>query len=110
MNIAEKRIPLDGRFGMTIDGVNLDVRVSTIPTVYGEKCVIRLLSTADEKTRKITDLGMTLYNYEMFKQIIRCPHGVMLVTGPTGSGKSTTLYLSLIHISQPNKRRLTSKK
>ena len=89
MNIAEKRIPLDGRFGMTIDGVNLDVRVSTIPTVYGEKCVIRLLSTADEKTRKITDLGMTLYNYEMFKQIIRCPHGVMLVTGPTGSGKST---------------------
>ena len=49
MNIAEKRIPLDGRFGMTIDGVNLDVRVSTIPTVYGEKCVIRLLSTADEK-------------------------------------------------------------
>ena len=66
MNIAEKRIPLDGRFGMTIDGVNLDVRVSTIPTVYGEKCVIRLLSTADEKTRKITDLGMTLYNSEMF--------------------------------------------
>lgn len=102
MNIAEKRIPLDGRFGMTIDGVNLDVRVSTIPTVYGEKCVIRLLSTADEKTRKITDLGMTLYNYEMFKQIIRCPHGVMLVTGPTGSGKSTTLYATLGELSKPN--------
>ena len=88
MNIAEKRIPLDGRFGMKIDGINLDVRVSTIPCVYGEKCVIRLLSTADEKTRKITDLGMTDYNYEMFKQIIRCPNGVMLVTGPTGSGKT----------------------
>lgn len=102
MNIAEKRIPLDGRFGMTIDGVNLDVRVSTIPTVYGEKCVIRLLSTADEKTRKITDLGMTLYNYEMFKQIIRCPHGVILVTGPTGSGKSTTLYATLGELSKPN--------
>ncbi len=102
MNIAEKRIPLDGRFGMTIDGTNLDVRVSTIPTVYGEKCVIRLLSTADEKTRKITDLGMTLYNYEMFKQIIRCPHGVMLVTGPTGSGKSTTLYATLGELSKPN--------
>lgn len=87
---------------MTIDGVNLDVRVSTIPTVYGEKCVIRLLSTADEKTRKITDLGMTLYNYEMFKQIIRCPHGVMLVTGPTGSGKSTTLYATLGELSKPN--------
>ena len=102
MNIAEKRIPLDGRFGMTIDGVNLDVRVSTIPTVYGEKCVIRLLSTADEKTRKITDLGMTDYNYEMFKQIIRCPNGVMLVTGPTGSGKSTTLYATLGELSKPN--------
>lgn len=102
MNIAEKRIPLDGRFGMVIDGISLDVRVSTIPTVYGEKCVIRLLSTADEKTRKITDLGMTLYNYEMFKQIIRCPHGVMLVTGPTGSGKSTTLYATLGELSKPN--------
>ena len=102
MNIAEKRIPLDGRFGMKIDGINLDVRVSTIPCVYGEKCVIRLLSTADEKTRKITDLGMTLYNYEMFKQIIRCPHGVMLVTGPTGSGKSTTLYATLGELSKPN--------
>lgn len=102
MNIAEKRIPLDGRFGMKIDGINLDVRVSTIPCVYGEKCVIRLLSTADEKTRKITDLGMTDYNYEMFKQIIRCPNGVMLVTGPTGSDKSTTLYATLGELSKPN--------
>ena len=102
MNIAEKRIPLDGRFGMKIDGINLDVRVSTIPCVYGEKCVIRLLSTADEKTRKITDLGMTDYNYEMFKQIIRCPNGVMLVTGPTGSGKSTPLYATLGELSKPN--------
>ncbi len=102
MNIAEKRIPLDGRYGTRIDGVNLDVRISTIPCVYGEKCVIRLLSTADEKTRKITDLGMTEYNYQMFKQIIKCPNGVMLVTGPTGSGKSTTLYATLGELSQPN--------
>ncbi len=102
MNIAERRIPLDGRYGTRIDGVNLDVRISTIPCVYGEKCVIRLLSTADEKTRKITDLGMTEYNYQMFKQIIRCPNGVMLVTGPTGSGKSTTLYATLGELSQPN--------
>lgn len=102
MNIAEKRIPLDGRFGTVIDGVTLDVRVSSIPTVYGEKVVIRLLSTADEKSRKITDLGMTDYNYEMFKDIIRCPHGVMLVTGPTGSGKSTTLYATLGELSKPN--------
>ncbi|MGN0687518.1 MAG: GspE/PulE family protein [Oscillospiraceae bacterium] len=102
MNIAERRIPLDGRFGMIIDGVQQDLRVSTIPCVYGEKCVIRLLSSADEKTRKITDLGMTDYNYEMYKQIIRCPNGVMLVTGPTGSGKSTTLYATLGELSQPN--------
>ena len=102
MNIAEKRIPLDGRFGTTIDGTNLDMRVSTIPCVYGEKCVIRLLSTADAAAKKITDLGMTDYNYEMFEQIIRCPNGVMLVTGPTGSGKSTTLYATLGELSRPN--------
>ena len=102
MNIAERRIPLDGRFGTRIDGVNLDMRVSTIPCVYGEKCVIRLLSTADDKARKITDLGMTDYNYKMYKEIIRCPNGVMLVTGPTGSGKSTTLYATLGELSQPN--------
>ncbi len=102
MNIAEKRIPLDGRFGMVIDGVQQDFRVSTLPCVYGEKCVIRLLATGDEKARKITDLGMTDYNYEMYKQIIRCPNGVMLVTGPTGSGKSTTLYATLGELSKPN--------
>ncbi len=102
MNIAEKRIPLDGRYSMIIDGVQQDFRVSTIPCVWGEKCVIRLLSSADEKTRKITDLGMTDYNYELYKQIIRCPNGVMLVTGPTGSGKSTTLYATLGELSQPN--------
>ncbi len=102
MNIAEKRIPLDGRYGMVIDGVQQDFRVSTIPCVWGEKCVIRLLATGDEKARKITDLGMTDYNYEMYKQIIRCPNGVMLVTGPTGSGKSTTLYATLGELSKPN--------
>lgn len=102
MNIAEKRIPLDGRSSAVIDGVTQDLRISTIPTVYGEKCVIRLLATGDEKARKITDLGMTDYNYEMFRQIIRCPNGVMLVTGPTGSGKSTTLYATLGELSKPN--------
>ena len=102
MNIAEKRIPLDGRYGVRIDGINQDLRVSSIPTVYGEKVVIRLLATGDEKARKITDLGMTDYNYEMFSSILRCPHGVLLVTGPTGSGKSTTLYAALGELSKPN--------
>lgn len=102
MNIAEKRIPLDGRYGVRVDGVNQDLRVSSIPTVYGEKVVIRLLATGDESARKITDLGMTDYNYEMFSSILRCPHGVLLVTGPTGSGKSTTLYAALGELSKPN--------
>lgn len=102
MNIAEKRVPLDGRYGMVIDGINQDLRVSSIPTVYGEKVVMRLLATGDESARKVTDLGMTDYNFEMFEQIIRCPHGVMLVTGPTGSGKSTTLYATLGELSRPN--------
>jgi type IV pilus assembly protein PilB len=102
MNIAEKRVPLDGRFGMIIDNTSLDVRVSSIPTVFGEKVVVRLLATGNEKTLRITELGMTQYNYEMFKQIIRCPHGVMMVTGPTGSGKSTTLYATLSELSKPN--------
>ena len=102
MNIAEKRIPLDGRFGMQLHGVNLDVRVSSIPTVFGEKVVIRLLATGNEKTLRVQELGMTPHNYEMFKQIIRCPHGVMMVTGPTGSGKSTTLYATLSELSRPN--------
>ncbi|MCL2018189.1 MAG: Flp pilus assembly complex ATPase component TadA [Oscillospiraceae bacterium] len=102
MNIAERRIPLDGRFGMIIDGINLDVRVSSIPTVFGEKVVIRLLASGDSKTMRVTELGMTAHNYEMFKSVIRCPHGVMLVTGPTGSGKSTTLYATLGELSKPN--------
>jgi type IV pilus assembly protein PilB len=102
MNIAEKRVPLDGRFGMIIDNVNLDMRVSSIPTVFGEKAVIRLLASGESKALRITELGMTEYNYEMFKMIVRCPHGVMLVTGPTGSGKSTTLYATLGELSKPN--------
>ncbi|MCL2109243.1 MAG: Flp pilus assembly complex ATPase component TadA [Oscillospiraceae bacterium] len=102
MNIAEKRIPLDGRFGMVLEGTNLDVRVSSIPTVFGEKVVIRLLATGNERTLRVTELGMTAHNYEMFKDIIRCPHGVMMVTGPTGSGKSTTLYATLSELSKPH--------
>lgn len=102
MNIAEKRIPQDGRFTQVVDGSTLDVRVSSLPTVNGEKIVIRILSTGQIALRKITDLGMTDYNYKMFEQMIKCPHGVMLVTGPTGSGKTTTLYAALGELAKPN--------
>lgn len=102
MNIAEKRVPQDGRFSQVVDNTTLDVRVSSIPTVNGEKIVIRILSTGQIALRKITDLGMTDYNYDMFEKMIKCPHGVVLVTGPTGSGKTTTLYAALGEIAKPN--------
>ncbi|MCM1022603.1 MAG: Flp pilus assembly complex ATPase component TadA [Prevotella sp.] len=102
MNIAEKRIPQDGRFTQVVDGTTLDVRVSNLPTVNGEKVVIRILSTGDVGVRKITDLGMSAYNYERFASILKVPQGVVLVTGPTGSGKTTTLYAALGEIAKPN--------
>lgn len=102
MNIAEKRIPQDGRFTQVVDGCTLDVRVSSLPMVNGEKIVIRILSTGQIALRKITDLGMSDYNYAMFEHMLRVPHGVILVTGPTGSGKTTTLYAALGEIARPN--------
>lgn len=102
MNIAEKRIPQDGRFTQVVDGTTLDVRVSNLPTVNGEKVVIRILSTGDVGVRKITDLGMTAYNYERFAAMLKVPQGVVLVTGPTGSGKTTTLYAALGEIAKPH--------
>ena len=102
MNIAEKRVPQDGRFTQVVDGTTLDVRVSNLPTVNGEKCVIRILATGDVGVRKITDLGMTDYNYDRFSRLIKVPQGVMLVTGPTGSGKTTTLYAALGELAKPN--------
>ena len=102
MNIAEKRVPQDGRFSQVVDGTTLDVRVSSLPTVNGEKIVIRILSTGDVAVRKITELGMIDYNYKMFEKMIKVPHGVLLVTGPTGSGKTTTLYAALGELAKPN--------
>lgn len=102
MNIAEKRIPQDGRMSQFVDGTTLDLRVSNLPMIYGEKVVIRILATGNMSLRKITDLGMTDYNYERFASCLKVPQGVVLVTGPTGSGKSTTLYAALGEIAKPN--------
>ena len=101
MNIAEKRIPQDGRMSQVIDGATVDLRVSNLPMVYGEKVVIRILA-GDNSVRRIQDLGMTDYNYERFVSCLKVPQGVVLVTGPTGSGKSTTLYAALGEIAKPN--------
>ena len=101
MNIAEKRIPQDGRMSQVIDGTTVDLRVSNLPMVYGEKVVLRILA-GDSSVRKIQDLGMTDYNYERFVSCLKVPQGVVLVTGPTGSGKSTTLYAALGEIAKPN--------
>lgn len=100
MNIAEKRIPQDGRMSQVIDGTTVDLRVSNLPMVYGEKVVLRILA-GDSAVRRIQDLGMTDYNYKRFVSCLKVPQGVVLVTGPTGSGKSTTLYAALGEIAKP---------
>lgn len=102
MNIAEKRIPQDGRMSADVDGTHLDLRVSNLPTVHGEKVVIRILATGNVATRKVTDLGMNDTNYQKFISMLKVPQGVMLVTGPTGSGKTTTLYAALGEMAKPH--------
>lgn len=101
MNIAEKRVPLDGRFDYFYEGVTIDIRVSTLPTVYGEKAVLRLLGTGLGKQVGLDELGMTPENIKVFEHICNSPNGVVLVTGPTGSGKSTTLYTVLSTLNKP---------
>lgn len=102
MNIAEKRIPQDGRFAYVTDDFKVDLRVSTLPTIYGEKCVMRLLNTGGDNLMTFDKLGMTKEHIEKFNRILSAPNGIILVTGPTGSGKSTTLYAVLNKLRQPN--------
>ena len=101
MNIAEKRVPQDGRFAYVNDDFKVDLRVSTIPTMYGEKCVMRLLNTGGENLLSFEQLGMTKENIARFEHMLSAPNGIILVTGPTGSGKSTTLYAVLNRLRKP---------
>jgi general secretion pathway protein E len=97
LDIAEKRVPQDGRITLRIGGRAVDVRVSTLPSSHGERVVLRLLDK-NAVHLELADLGMTEENREKIQSIIRKPHGIILVTGPTGSGKSTTLYAALSNV------------
>ncbi len=98
MDISEKRKPQDGRITQVVDHVEYDIRVSILPTVFGEKVVMRLTAKM-ALTREKSQLGLKPYELEQFDYIISNPHGILLVTGPTGSGKSTTLYTALSELN-----------
>ncbi|MDH7568333.1 MAG: type II secretion system ATPase GspE [Armatimonadota bacterium] len=106
MNIAERRLPQDGRIRLRVSERQIDVRVSTVPTLYGESVVMRIL---DKETalRGLPELGVPGDTLERFRQLIHRPYGIILVTGPTGSGKTTTLYAALQEIYSPELKILT---
>ncbi|HZJ99994.1 MAG TPA: ATPase, T2SS/T4P/T4SS family [Tissierellaceae bacterium] len=106
MNIAERRIPQDGRVETKINDKEVDMRISSLPTVYGEKVVIRLLDKSNFNFTK-EGLGFSERNLALFDQILAQPYGMILVTGPTGSGKTTTLYTVLKELNVPNKNVIT---
>ncbi len=102
MNIAERRLPQDGRFKIKTGGRSIDIRVSVLPTIYGEKVVMRILDAA-AVNHELDQLGFEPHLLKEFKTILSRPHGIIVVTGPTGSGKSTTLYSALNHLKDPTK-------
>jgi type II secretion system protein E len=106
LNIAEKRLPQDGRIKMRVQGREIDVRVSIIPMIYGEGIVMRLLDKG-RMVFNLANVGMLEDIYSTFKQLIDKPHGIVLVTGPTGSGKSTTLYSALNEIKDETLKIIT---
>ena len=106
INIAERRVPQDGRISLMVGGKAIDLRVATLPTVYGEKIVIRILDKSSVLL-KLSDLGFADKPYETYERAFKKPYGTILVTGPTGSGKSTTLYGTLNIINSPDKNIIT---
>jgi general secretion pathway protein E len=106
LNIAERRLPQDGRIKIKIAGKDVDLRVATIPTLYGESVVIRLLERS-QIAEELGSLGFPVDALQSFSEMISKPHGMILVTGPTGSGKTTTLYAALNQINDPGKKIIT---
>jgi len=106
LNIAERRLAQDGRFKQRVRGVEYDLRVSTVPTIYGESVVMRLLQR-DAAAMDFASLGFNDQQEQVMRDILATPHGILLVTGPTGSGKSTTLYAALRHLNQPERMIIT---
>ena len=107
MDIAEKRKPQDGRISVNIGGKALDIRVSSIPSAHGESIVMRLLDK-EAGLVSMEDLGFHQTDYKRFKNIVRKPNGIILITGPTGSGKTTTLYATLKELNKPDKKIITA--
>ena len=99
LDIAEKRVPQDGHFAIKLDTADLNIRVSTLPTIYGEKIVLRFLNK-DDKYDNGKSYGMSPTNYEKMCKILKNPNGIIYITGPTGSGKTTTLYMILQEVSK----------
>jgi len=106
LNIAERRLAQDGRFKHRVRGKDIDLRVSTVPTMYGESVVLRLLQTEDVSV-EFGSLGFSPDNEKTMRHVLEQPHGILLVTGPTGSGKSTTLYAALKHLNSPQRMIIT---
>jgi general secretion pathway protein E/type IV pilus assembly protein PilB len=107
LNIAEKRLPQDGRIKLKIHGREIDIRLSVIPMIHGESLVMRILDKGAMKF-DLRNLGMDEDTYRIYSELIRLPHGIILVTGPTGSGKTTTLYSSLLEIRSPENKIITT--
>ncbi len=100
INIAERRVPQDGRLSVVVNGRKIDLRVATLPTVWGEKVVMRVLDNSTARL-ELADLGFSQHNHDSYGESFTKPYGMILVTGPTGSGKSTTLYATLNQIARP---------